>query len=127
MKRFLSFFLIALLVLSLCSCTDSKGPENEQKTESMSTENGVPEKNGVQGIELPDLPVSSGSGSSSSDSDSSVSSDPDSSVSSDGNVSSASPSQGSDSEQSEPGSEGNNGNSSSSSSSQGIELPEFEF
>lgn len=129
MKRFFAIMLCFVLVFSLCACTDSKdGNENGQESQ-ISSNGTTTEKDGVLGVELPDLPVNKDKNNNSGNSSSSQ--NPDSSVSSDGSVS--------DAPQSSDGNMTEDGNSGSASGSEGstepynpngengIELPEFEF
>ena len=128
MKKILALRLCLSLVFCLFACTDSKTPQEEEETIKITDldEDGIPEKNGVEGVELPDLTVKPNDDKKEEATDKkeettdkkedASSENPDSAVSSDGTVTQTKPSDGN----TEQGSAGTaDGNSASSEGSAG--------
>lgn len=125
MKRIISIIICLSLVFCLCACTDSKdngGEDTSGKIEIQ--EDGTLVKDGIEGIELPDVVVKPSDKTNGN-------TDPDSSVSSDGSVSSG-PSTNGGSQQGGSSSGSGEGSSGTeiapdSSALEGIELPDIDF
>ena len=81
MKKIISIMLCLSLGLCLCACTDSKDDEQSSSGKIEITEDGTLIKDGIEGVELPDVVVKP--------KDENQNSNPDSSVSSDGSSSSS--------------------------------------
>jgi hypothetical protein len=122
MKKILSLILCLFMLFSLASCIDSKDKDASEGSGITINENGIPEKDGVEGVELPDIIIDNNNGNEKENSSENEKNDsPDSAVSSDGTVTELPDSSGSSEEQ------GSEGQSTPSHEGDGIELPEYDF